>query len=319
MSAHAQKTDLFRANSFRVVDGVATGDALALPDALFLDDIYRLDHGAMATTMLADTGRFVVAACGTALQAQACLRFLCSDGWTSDALLLTDNHDRVHLCPLDPIRPGVAYRLIDIDQGNPTRRFAQATAASFVAGTLITMADGSTQPVEMLQAGHKIKTLDHGPQSVSWVGQRTLRAHAANAPVTIKRSGHALSAHPAQRLCLQSMDRPVQAAALIGNAGVSQQTGGFVDYVHLQFEKSCVIKVQDIWAESCLMDLRSVAEQRVTDPALMHVGRLVEMAKADARFTQGLTAANVPSNLSPSDPSEIVPKATPATASAVRP
>lgn len=54
----------------------------------------------------------------------------------------------------------------------------------FAAGTLIETAEGP-RPVENLRAGDTVLTLDHGMQSVRWIGRRTVPGRGRSAPVTI--------------------------------------------------------------------------------------------------------------------------------------
>ncbi|MHA3978029.1 Hint domain-containing protein [Halovulum sp. GXIMD14794] len=55
----------------------------------------------------------------------------------------------------------------------------------FVAGTMILTPTGEV-PVESLQPGDTVLTLDHGPQTVRWVGRRTVSANGELAPVRIE-------------------------------------------------------------------------------------------------------------------------------------
>ncbi len=58
------------------------------------------------------------------------------------------------------------------------------TVVCFAAGTLIET-PGGTRPVETLQAGDFVNTLDHGPQQIRWAGGQSVAGVGANAPVHI--------------------------------------------------------------------------------------------------------------------------------------
>ena len=68
--------------------------------------------------------------------------------------------------------------------------FTYSDYVCFAAGTLIETTQGP-QPVEKLRAGARVVTLDHGPQTVIWVGSRRLILDATNEnqkPILIKRN-----------------------------------------------------------------------------------------------------------------------------------
>lgn len=56
------------------------------------------------------------------------------------------------------------------------------TIACFAAGTPIRTPGGDV-PVERLRPGDPVETLDHGPQPIKWIGQRTVRGTGRHAPV----------------------------------------------------------------------------------------------------------------------------------------
>ena len=56
----------------------------------------------------------------------------------------------------------------------------------FAKGTRITLSTGMPKPIEELNAGDEILTRDAGAQEIRWIGQVTMRASGAFAPVLMK-------------------------------------------------------------------------------------------------------------------------------------
>lgn len=138
------------------------------------------------------------------------------------------------------------------------------TIPCFVAGTLIRTPEGE-MPVEMLAPGNLVETLDHGPQPLRWIGQRTVAAQGAMAPVQIRRgtfgNHEALMLSPQHRVLVQDPraemffgeDQVLVAARdLIDGRAVRQVTGGEVTYVHLLFDRHQIIWSGGLATESFL-------------------------------------------------------------------
>jgi hypothetical protein len=68
--------------------------------------------------------------------------------------------------------------------GMTTSREDNAFITCFVSGTLITTPDGP-RPVDQLQAGAQVMTRDHGPQTIRWIGGRTVQCRGGLVPVRI--------------------------------------------------------------------------------------------------------------------------------------
>lgn len=64
--------------------------------------------------------------------------------------------------------------------------FVEDNIVCFVFGTLIET-PGGLQPIEALQEGDLVNTLDNGPQAIRWIGGATVAGVGAKAPVRIKR------------------------------------------------------------------------------------------------------------------------------------
>jgi len=134
------------------------------------------------------------------------------------------------------------------------------------------MASGAQVLIEALRVGDRVLTRDDGPQAVRWIGQTTLRATGAFAPVTIRKGAlhneNDLIVSPDHRLFVyQRQDhlgagRPevlVKVRHLINGTSVVQLDGGFVEYYQLLFDDHQIIFAEGIAAESLLIDPRTRA------------------------------------------------------------
>ncbi len=91
-----------------------------------------------------------------------------------------------------PLVSGRSYELqgwsTNPSAGSPAA-FTYADYVCFLTGTLIETTDGP-QPIENLGRGSRVITLDHGPQTVIWVGSRRLMFDAATEnqkPILLKK------------------------------------------------------------------------------------------------------------------------------------
>ncbi|MGB5870044.1 MAG: Hint domain-containing protein [Albidovulum sp.] len=132
----------------------------------------------------------------------------------------------------------------------------------FVAGTLISV-PGNTVPVETLQPGDLVTTLDQGPQPIRWVGQRTVDASADFAPVCfapgVIGNARALMVSPQHRMLVSGWmaelyfgltEVLVAAKHLVGAPGVSLAPMAHVIYVHLLFDQHEIIFAEGAASES---------------------------------------------------------------------
>ena len=279
-----QSLPVIRAETFRVRDGVAEGDAVTFADELVMDDIYWLEEGATRETLLAlvqeEGTRFRIAddspigGAGHALYLDSCLTFMGPDGGTIEALILVEvvegGVEAVFLLPLAAMVPRTDYRLVGIDRKTATTRFSEVAWVSFTRGTHITLASGEQRKVEDLRAGDRVLTRDDGPQEIRWIGQKTLRAVGAFAPVCITKgtlhNENDLILSPDHRIFVyQREDRLgagraevlIKVRHLMNGESVYQQEGGFVDYFQLLFDDHQIIYAEGIAAESLLVDPRT--------------------------------------------------------------
>ncbi len=281
---------IYPASAFVVTDGVADGDAVSFADELVMDDVYQLQPGARrgrlglsvgaAETDAVPTAAFTVAdgsdlgRTGNTLHLDSCLTLMAPDGTTFEALVLVEVEDAavaaIYLLPLATLLPRTDYRLVGVDRHAATTRFAEVACVSFTRGTLITMASGQQVPIERLTVGDKVLTRDDGPQEVRWIGQTTLRAVGAFAPVMIRKGAlhneNDLIVSPDHRIFVyQRQDRLgagraevlVKVRHLVNGDTVVQLDGGFVEYFQLLFDDHQIIYAEGIAAESLLIDPRT--------------------------------------------------------------
>ncbi len=284
-----QHLQVYRAEAFRVSEGVNLGEAIGIADDLELEDTYSLNDGAQlerlalsqpqATSAHAGKAAFSIAenselgTPGQALFLDCLLTFMAPHGETLEALLLVET-DRAgmigatYLLPLAPVAAKTGYTLVTIDRENALERLAQSASVSFSRGTRITMADGRQVAVEDLRPGDRILTKDSGPQVLRWIGHQTLRASGAFVPITIApgalNNTGPLTLSPNHRLFIYqrvdhlgagSREVMVRARDLVNGTSVVQTPGGFVDYFQLLFDKHEIIYAEGIASESLFVDM----------------------------------------------------------------
>ena len=279
-----QTLPVYPSGTFTVVSGVAEGDGISFADELVMDDLYGLTPGAsrarLTVALGADERLFAVAdgseaGCpGNTLVLDSCVTLMGPDSSTYEALILVEVEDdtaaEVYLLPLAHLTEEVEYRLVGVDRHAATSRFSEVACVSFTRGTHITMADGAQRPIEELRVGDKVLTRDYGPQEIRWIGQNTVRAVGAFAPVVIRQgvlhNENDLVVSPDHRIFVyQRRDKLgagraevlVKVRHLINGDSVVQQDGGFVDYFQLLFDDHQIIYAEGIAAESMLIDPRT--------------------------------------------------------------
>lgn len=280
----AQSILVHEAADITVVNGANLGDPLSFAAELEHDDTYELRAGARMhrlSVTAADNGRFTVAQDsaagrpGAALHLDACLTLMSSSGQTAEILTLVEVDPRgnvatVYALPLAQLTPRIGYALVGIERDVARRKFAQVACVSFSRGTHVTMASGLQKPVEALAVGDIVLTRDDGPQPVRWVGQSTMRAAGEFAPIRIRagtlHNDRDLLVSPDHRLFVyQRFDALgagrnevlVRARHLVNGDTVLRQSGGFVDYYQLLFDRHQIIFAEGIAAETFLVDTRT--------------------------------------------------------------
>lgn len=272
------------AHDFKVVSGANLGEGITSTNDLILADNYKL-HKNNGTTRIAvctaDTnGPFfvarnsVVGTPGAELHMDSCLTFMRDDGNLLEMIVLVEGvsgrTSDTYLLPLSPIQPELDYTLVKIDTKSALARFSEISCVSFVRGTHVMLADGEQTLIETLWPGDLVMTRDHGPQPLKWVGQQTVRAEGAFAPIVIRRgtlnNTNDLTLGPNHRLFIYQpkdeigvgrSEMAVQAKLLINDDSIVQTSGGFIDYFQLLFENHQVIYVEGIAAESMMVDVQT--------------------------------------------------------------
>ena len=134
----------------------------------------------------------------------------------------------------------------------------------FVAGTHIRTPDGEV-PVETLRPGDMVMTRDDGPQPMRWIGRRRVRAEGAFAPIRIAagRFGkhgelwvsplhRVLIRDPRAELLFAEAEVLVAARDLVDGERICRVEGGWVDYVHILFDRHQVVYSEGLQTESFL-------------------------------------------------------------------
>ncbi|HHL20857.1 MAG TPA: Hint domain-containing protein [Aliiroseovarius sp.] len=279
-TAPVQQLQVYPARAFRVAHGVNLGDPFGIAPELEPEDVYELSPDArLARLAVAQTETGLMVAEGSELgQAGAPLyldhlaTLMATNGEVVEVLAMveTDPGGMIaaqYVLPFTPLSPGTGYALVTIDRDAAPARLAQMACVSFARGTHITMGDGRQVKVEDLRPGDRILTRDSGKQELRWIGQQTLRATGAFAPITLaagalNNSGE-LTLSPNHRLFVyQRTDQIgagqsevlVRARDLVNGTTVIQSEGGFVDYFQLLFDKHEIIYAEGIASESLFID-----------------------------------------------------------------
>jgi hypothetical protein len=280
----AQSIPVFAAVEFSVVNGANLGDPISFAAELDHGDTYELQPQARQerlAVLMDDGGQFTIAdnselgRPGAPLHLDCCLTMMAGTGQTSEILVLVEVDGagcvaEVYILPLAELMPRMGYALVGIDRENARRKFAEVGCVSFSRGTQITMASGEQRAIENLAVGDMVLTRDDGPQKVRWIGQSTVRAVGAFAPIRIKAGAlhneNDLLVSPDHRLFIYQRSDAlgagrhevlVRARHLVNGDTVVQQDGGFVDYFQLLFDTHQIIYAAGIAAETLLIDTRT--------------------------------------------------------------
>jgi len=285
LSEPAQSLSVYRSSAFCAIDGANLGDPLGHAEDLNLGDVYMLSPRAprprIALTPTPQPGRLAVAPdtecgrVGAALHLDSCATFMTPDGSTVEALVMVeltaDNAAiaEVYLFPLARLKPKLGYSLVALDKAAALSRFAETACVSFTRGTHITMASGRQVPIEDLRTGDAVLTRDHGPQKVRWIGQQTVRATGALAPIRIAagtlHNDNDLIVSPNHRLFVYQRQDTLKAGRaevlikakyLLNDDTVTRTDGGFVEYFQILFDRHEIIYAEGIAAESLMVDTR---------------------------------------------------------------
>lgn len=135
-------------------------------------------------------------------------------------------------------------------------------AACFTAGTLVDTSDGP-RPIETLQPGDMVETLDHGAQPVRWIGQRKVYGQGRYAPIRLCAGALGATADirvsPQHRVLISGWRAQlmfgedeilVPAKSLVDGTTVVEAPCGIVTYVHLLFDQHQLVTTAGLVSES---------------------------------------------------------------------
>ncbi len=139
------------------------------------------------------------------------------------------------------------------------------TIPCFVSGTMI-LTDRGERPVDMLQPGDLVQTYDSGMQPIRWIGQRSVRAEGAMAPIYIAPNTfgthRALAVSPQHRVMIRDLSAEllfgqdevlVAAKDLVNDMTVRRSVAGVdVTYIHILFDEHQVVYSEGLLTESFL-------------------------------------------------------------------
>ncbi len=201
--------------------------------------------------------------------------------------------------------------------------FDNTNVACFVRGTQIATRRGLI-PIEKLQAGDEIITMDRGFQKIRWIGSTSVPADGNLAPVVIRKGAMGnerdLRVSPQHRMLVRGWhvelmfgqkEALVPAKALINDETVFPLEGGTVDYFHMMFDRHELVYAEGIPSESFHpghVGLGSFAEETREEilslfPQLREgAGRYSEHVRPSLKFREGRVLAENP-ELMQADPS----------------
>lgn len=312
--AYSYECEVFEGRAFRVSWGINEGDGLGLPATLCLGDRYALSAGQSALRLNLSIAEVIRVGDATPPTATALLpgarvfvrgelKFMSTDGEVITALVLQTGPN-ILLLPLNPMRLATDYTLIAVNPDVTELRISELITGCFAPGARVTLGDGGLCPVEALRIGQTVRTRDHGPQPLRWIGRVTTRAHGPFAPVTFPAGSlgnlGALTVGPLQRIFLyqRGEDRMgtqaeilVQAQYLVDGRRVLQRESGYVDYLSLVFDQHQIIYVEGIPVESMLVS-RATLERLPATLAQDLAGRFPRLNQ-HAHFAQEIPPEKV--------------------------
>lgn len=136
------------------------------------------------------------------------------------------------------------------------------TPICFVRGTLIDTVTGP-RPVETLQVGDLVQTLDDGPQPIRWCAGRSFAASGARAPIVFAPGAigntRRFAVSPQHRILVSDWRAQlwcgadqvlVPARAFVNGTTVRQMTKGRVTYHHIMFDTHQIVMAEGVASES---------------------------------------------------------------------
>lgn len=136
------------------------------------------------------------------------------------------------------------------------------TIICFVRGARILTGTGE-RPIESLRPGDQVVTLDHGLQTLRWIGSRRVPARGALAPINFAAgvigNSRPLAVSPQHRVLIEGPKAEllfgerqvlVPAKHMLGHDGVWRGEGGEVEYFHMLFDCHEIVYAEGALTES---------------------------------------------------------------------
>ncbi|MFC2967245.1 Hint domain-containing protein [Acidimangrovimonas pyrenivorans] len=280
---------VFRADDIYVQSGANLGDPIGEVDAVCPGDVYQLAPESRPLRLVLAPeaeapGRGLrllegssIGRPGEPVTLSGRMTLMAPDGDTVELLVLRHRScpaeagsrataSDTYALPLSPMAPRTDYTLIRATADPGEVRLADLVCISFARGTMIALAGGRQVPIESLAPGDRILTRDHGAQPLRWLGQATLRAVGAFAPVvitagTLGNAGdlivgqhHRMFLYQRGQRLTETAELLVQAKHLVDGERVFLREGGFVDYFSLVFDRHEIVYAEGIPAESLMIN-----------------------------------------------------------------
>ena len=134
----------------------------------------------------------------------------------------------------------------------------------FSAGTLIETQRGRV-PVELLEVGDMVETLDHGLQPIRWIGKNTIMGLGANAPIRFEPGvldndvpcyvspNHRVLIHGSTPELLYGEEEVLVAAKhLVDGRNIFAEPRPLVEYVHFALDQHEIVVADGLLAETLL-------------------------------------------------------------------
>jgi hypothetical protein len=276
----SQACQVLAADAIYVCQGVNHGEGLGGPEDVVPGDLYALDPAQPPLRLVVERGAggqhvgvgSAIGQPGDALRIEARYALMAADGDRVELALITLPDGSRYVLPLSPMAAQTEYTLLKVDTAGAETGLSDLLCISFARGTLISLASGEQRAIEDLRADDKILTRDHGGQPLRWVGQTTLRAVGAFAPVvisagTLGNSGDLIVSQHHRMFLYQREKKPglptsellVQAKHLVDSKDIFIREGGFVDYFSLVFDRHEIIYAEGIPAESLMVNDATVS------------------------------------------------------------
>ncbi|MFN7001805.1 MAG: Hint domain-containing protein [Roseinatronobacter sp.] len=310
--------EVFEGTAFRATWGINEGESLGALSELCLGDRYALAPQTEPLHLTLVMGQAIrlhtvtgpasgILIPGARVSIQGELKFMSLDGELVSTLLLLSG-SAAFILPLNPMRIDTDYTLIAVDPDVTDLRMSELVAGCFAPGARVTLGDGRLCPVEALSAGQMLRTRDHGPKPLRWIGRVTARAHGPFAPVTFPAGSlgnlGALTVGPLQRIFLYQRSEErlgtqaeilVQAQYLVDGRRVLQREGGYAEYYSLVFDQHQIIYVEGIPVESMLVSRATL--ERLPAALAQDLTERFPHLNQHAHFAQELPAGQMTDDL----------------------